>query len=157
MIETEPNECWSVYTIDDSVCIYTKYSGHGQFNEYKDESVKWTFTFHPRHLNDIRRLSQQNDLRLALVCANHALPERIPLLLGEEGWLALEKKLRRKYTGICFLGPDEWRACLDLEDERTQSITAELARGNSFLLNGRLRVAQNALDAWQVRQNSITL
>jgi hypothetical protein len=163
MIETETNECWSAYTIDDTVTIYTKASGHGKFDE-KDRYVKWTFTFQPKHLSDLRRLSEQNGVYLALVCANHALPDRVPFIgldvsaeKAWERWLRLENALRRKLTGICFLEPDRWHRCLELDDNRTQSITVELARGNAFLVNGHLRVPQNRLDTWQVRQNSITL
>jgi len=156
MVETDTNECWSVYTIDDDVTIYTKSSGHGDFCE-KDKSVKWTFTFQPRHLHDLRRLSEQNDVRLALVCANHRLPLRVPFTFDDprkawEMWLGRENALRRKRTGICFLEADEWRRCLDLPAGGTQSITVELAKGRGFLVNGHLRVPQNRLDTWQVRE-----
>ncbi|OHB76255.1 MAG: hypothetical protein A2Z25_16215 [Planctomycetes bacterium RBG_16_55_9] len=155
MIETEADECWSAYTIDDTVTVYTKASGHGKFYE-KDNSVKWTFTFQPKHLNDLRRLSEQNDVYIALVCANHSIPRQVPFSLGSyeeewRRWLELENALRHKLTGICFLEPDEWRRCFDLDDHRTQSIVVELAKGKAFLVNNHLRVAQKALDSWQVR------
>ena len=156
MIETETSECWSVYTIDDVVAIYTKSSGHGEFNE-KDKSVKWTFTFPPKHLDDLRRLSEQNDVHLALVCANHSLPRAVPFTFNSyrtawEKWMSLEQRLRKKLTGICFLGPDEWRECLDIDYGQTQSITVELAVRKSFLVNDHMRVPQNRLDTWQVQQ-----
>lgn len=155
MIETETSECWSVYTIDDTVAIYTKASGHGEFNE-KDKSVKWTFTFHSKHLDDLQRLSEQNDVYMALVCANHSLPRGVPVSLSHtwENWLGLEQQLRKKRTGICFLEPEEWYECLDIKNGRTQSITVELAKGKAFLVNGHLRTPQNRLDTWQIPDSS---
>lgn len=161
MIETETSECWSVYTIDDIVAIYTKSSGHGEFYE-KDKSAKWHFSFQPRHLSDLQRLSEKNDVYLALVCANHGLPSSVPITFDSykkewERWLALEQQLRRKHTGICFLEADEWRELLDLDDNRTQSIIVKLTGGEGFLVNDHMRVPQNAIDTWQVRQKGITL
>jgi len=103
IIETDANECWSAYTIDDTATIYTKYRGHGNFYE-KDKSVKWTFSFQPRHLDDLRRLSEQNDLYVALVCANHRLDSGVRITLGDpqkewEDWLDREKHLRKNLTG----------------------------------------------------------
>ena len=150
MIETDANECWSAYTIDDTATIYTKYRGHGNFYE-KDKSVKWTFSFQPRHLDDLRRLSEQNDLYVALVCANHRLDSGVRITLGDpqkawEEWLDREKHLRKNLTGICFLEPDEWHQCLNLSVGEQKSITVELAKGKAFLVNDHLRIPQNALD-----------
>jgi hypothetical protein len=154
MIETDPDDCWSAYAIDDAVTIYTKSSGHGRFCEI-DRAVKWTFTFQPRHLAKLAELSQQHGTYVALVCANHRLPPRVPVTLGDpqkewERWLNLENALRKKRTGICLLEPDEWRLLLDVNGDKTQSITVQLAKGKAFVVNDRLHVPQNRLETWEI-------
>ncbi len=164
MIETDADDCWSAYTVDDLATVYAKVRGHGNFSE-SDKSVEWVFTFQPRHLDDLRRLSEQGDVYLALVCANHSLPKAIPGFIPfsddwhavtkhYDRWLAVEKSLRKKRTGICFLEPGEWNQCLDLATARTQSIAVEMSRGKSFLVNDHLRVPQNRIDTWTIRKPS---
>jgi hypothetical protein len=157
MIETDADDCWSAYTIDDAVTIYTKASGHGCFRE-ADKSVKWTFTFQSRHLAKLAELSQQHSTYVALVCANHRLPPRVPVTLGDpqvewERWLDLENALRKKRTGICFLDPEEWRSLLDLDDDRTQSIAVQLGKRKAFVVNDNLRVPQNRIEKWEIPQH----
>lgn len=168
MIETDANDCWSAYILDDALTIYTKHSAHGDYNK-TTKSVSWTFTFNPKHLRDLRRLEEEHPVHIALVCGNHGLRMRVPGIIPSPDptwkeannewtawlteWLRREGQLRRR-TGICFLASDDWHRCLDLKSGGTQSIRVELARGREFLVNTRFHVPQNRLKTWAGWQNN---
>lgn len=169
-IETNASDCWSAYILDDAFVIYTKRSGHGDWNE-DTRSVKWTFTFQPEHLNELGRFeAEHHNVSMALVCANHDLRNPDPLIIPGDpctwkeanadwtawfkNWFEKERQLREQ-TGICFLEPHIWHECLDLKSGGTQSIRVDLAQGKSFLVNKDLWVSRNRLNTWASHQRML--
>jgi hypothetical protein len=156
MIETNRKECWSAYVVDEDCAVYCKHRSHSDPERWGSDhipitSAKWMFTFLPEHEEKLSELASRYSAYVALVCANHRLPDRLPdvVPMGNDDysilhrchdeWLEREHQLRKHFTGICLLEPDEWTHCL----KQGGSIVVTLQRGQRFLVNSELKVPRN--------------
>src|SRR5262245_20581423 len=68
MIETNPKETWSAYTLNDEVILYVKYSTKPQQRKKNEDILIWSFTFSIEQLVELCNLRQCKNVYVALVC-----------------------------------------------------------------------------------------
>lgn len=134
MIETRPGEAWAVYTINDEVDLFVKYSITARKLTRRQGALSWTFVFSPEQISQIRKLQAERDVYAALVCGR--------------------KDIKTGGLQTCLLRPDELEHLLDFNDASQQSLTVRyVPRKKLRVYSGHrveLLVAQNALDEWDV-------
>ncbi len=135
MIETRPSEAWAVYTLNDEVDLYVKYSTAVRGLKTRKGAFSWTFPFGPEEVARLSELSTERDVYAALVCARRAIS-------------------RGKDMHICLLHPEELTRLIDFDDHSSQSTTVRYIPRKKLRLFSRhkveLRVAQSALARWEV-------
>jgi hypothetical protein len=135
MIETRPSEAWAVYTLNDEVELYVKYSTAVRGLKTRPGASSWTFVFGSDEVAKLSELSAERDVYAALVCARKAIS-------------------KDKCMHVCLLRPEELGRLIDLDDHCSQSTTVRyVPRKKLRLFSGRrveLRVAQSALARWEV-------
>ena len=104
MIETRPPEAWAVYTLNDEVELYVKYSTAVRDLKTKPGSFSWTFVFGSDEVAKLSELSAVRDVYAALVCGRKAIS-------------------RKEKMHVCLLTPEELARLIDLEDHTPQSTT----------------------------------
>lgn len=114
MIETNPKEAWSAYTVNDEVTLYIKYSTTPSSRKREENALVWSFSFSVQHLKQLQNLSENREVYIALVCGQRNLSEN-----------ALH---------ICFIEPNELSECMDVNSMEPQTIQVK------YLPAGRLRV-----------------
>lgn len=135
MIETRPSEAWAVYTLNDEVELYVKYSTAVRSLTTKPGAFSWTFVFGSDEVARLSELSTEREVYAALVCARRAISQE-------------------KGMHVCLLHPEELARLIDLNDHSSQSTTVRyIPRKKLRLFSGHrveLRVAQSALARWEV-------
>ena len=84
LIETRPEEYWSVYTINDAVHLMVKYRTYPRV--LRHGRLAWSFIFPSEELDLIRALRAEKEVSVALVGGQRQIGEvmEIGLLTGEE-------------------------------------------------------------------------
>ena len=84
LIETRPEEYWSVYTINDAVHLVVKYRTRPR--PLKNGRLAWSFIFSSDELERIRVLSAEKEVSIALVGGQQQIGAvmEIGLLTGQE-------------------------------------------------------------------------
>jgi len=136
MIETQPRELWAVYTINDEVHLYVKYSTAVRDLAREPGSSSWTFVFGRDEVARLAELSAARDVYAALVCGRTAIS-------------------RQEKMHICLLRPEQLAQLVDFRDTSAQpSITVKyVPRSQLRVISGRrveFLVPQSALARWQV-------
>lgn len=133
MIETNKDEAWCAYTINDAAILYIKYRTKGRKTK-RQRGMSWVFTFPEDELHNIDRLSNAKPVYLALVCAH------------------------KEPMCICILEPDEIHKCMNIKTGGSENITVLYQKNKSLRAYGpqnsdedqKLVIPQNRLDEWQV-------
>ena len=135
MVETNPKECWSAYKLNDEVMLYIKYSTNPQ--ERKKDALVWIFTFSPSNLVEIHRLHQFQKVFFALGCG--------------------DKDVSKGSMHVCFLDPEEFDQCTDLNGDGSRTITVKYYPGKKLRVWGNkngmeapLNIAARSLEKWVV-------
>jgi hypothetical protein len=135
MIETRPSEAWAVYTLNDEVDLYVKYSTAVRALRTRPGAFSWTFVFGSDEVLRLSELRAEREVYAALVCARKAISQE-------------------KGMHTCLLQPGELARLIDLDDHTSQSTTVRYIPRKKFrLFSGHrveLRVAQSALARWEV-------
>ena len=128
MIETHPDEKWSIYTLNDEIDLFITFSKKPREFSREGGGTSWTFQFSDHQQNQI---SEGRRVHIALVCASNKLDNaNIPVCLIKE------EKLQQLGTGI-------------------RSITVRLPRGRGQfrIMKDRkevFKVPQSGLDSWEI-------
>ena len=133
MIETNKDEAWSAYRINDTTFLYIKYRTRPRKTK-RPKGLSWVFIFGEDELQQIKNLKKHNPVYLALVCIDKAP------------------------NSICLLEPTEIEQCIDLNVKGSQNITVLYQRNKNLRAYGplnsndedKLVVPQSRLDKWTV-------
>lgn len=136
MIETRTREAWAVYTLNDEVDLYVKYSTAVRDLTREPGSSSWTFAFGSDEVEKLGDLSARRDVYAALVCARKVIS-------------------RQQKMHICLLRPEQLTHLVDFQDSSAQpSITVKYVPRSKLRVISRRRVellvAQSALARWEV-------
>ena len=131
MIETNKDQAWSAYLVNDASFLYIKYRTRAQ-KPKRLKGLSWVFTFGEDQLQQIKTLKQQHPVFFALVCVD------------------------KKPNSVCLLVPSDIDRCINLDVQGSQNITVLYQPKKSLRAYGpqnsseddRLVVAQNRLDKW---------
>jgi len=132
LIETEPDEAWAAYKINDAVVLFVKYST--SYHKRKRER-SWGFVFHSTQIREIRSMQSEGDVYISLVCGSQ-----------ETGDL----------MRVCLLKPMDIVDLLDIADENhriEQSVRVKYIPNHKLRVSGKgenILIAANALDEWDV-------
>jgi hypothetical protein len=134
LIETRPEDTWSVYKIIDSQ-LFIKHSTSPRPLTREIGGYSWTFTFSPDHINQISDLRKEHPTCVALVCGI--------------------SNIKQGRMEICFINHDEIPEILELDNPDTQSVTVRYNKGAKkfrVLLNRKekLLIYLNAIDRWNI-------
>jgi hypothetical protein len=135
MVETNPREYWSAYKLNDEVTLYIKYSTNPQ--DRKKDALVWIFTFSIANMGEIRRLHQEQQVYFALVCG--------------------DKDIGSNSMQVCFLEPEEFERCADLEEDGSRTISVKYLPGKKLRVWGNkngsddpLNITARALEKWTI-------
>lgn len=82
LIETNANEAWAAYLINDALAILIKYSASPQPG--KGSARSWQFTFPAKQLAQLKKLGKDQQVYVALVCgAENLSDEEMEICLVE--------------------------------------------------------------------------
>ena len=109
MIETNPDTSWSVYTLNDEVHLFIKYSISPRSLSRGKGGLSWVFTFRPEHISEIKALQAEKRVFVALVGGRRNI-----------------KQVRME---ICLLTPDDFARIIDLEANTNQTVTMKYIKG----------------------------
>jgi hypothetical protein len=130
MIETNRDQFWSAYRVNDASFLYIKYRT-GARKTRRPRGLSWVFTFGDDQLQQIRRLKEQHPVFLALVC------------------------IAKKPLSVCLLEPSEIERCINLDGQRAQSIIILYQQNRKLRVHGplnseadELRIPQSRIDRW---------
>jgi len=139
MVEMDFEQSRRAYLVNDIAYIYIKHSKRS-YKGTRETSYRWTFTFQPNHVEDLKRLkNNKKDVYLALVCGQSVINSSDPI-------------------EICFMDWDQIWKCLDINNKKVQqTLCVKCKRGYSFRVWGTLNsstkainINQNALSDWEV-------
>ncbi len=133
MIETNKDEAWAAYRINDAATLYIKYRTKGRKTK-RTRGLSWVFVFSEDEIREIAKLNKSKPVYFALVCVN------------------------KSPIAVCFLEPTDIAKCIDLKAQSAQNITVLYQRRKSLRVHGQLNttnddvlvVSQNGLDVWKV-------
>ncbi len=134
LVETDKSDAWAMYVLNDAVIVYVKYSICSRITK-KEEKTVWNFPFQSSELKKISEKKQTLPVYFALVCGFPAVNEA--------------KKME-----VCLLEPLEIEKCIDINPEKSQTITVELITRASLRAYGsknpvkKLVISRNKLDEW---------
>lgn len=141
MIETNTQEAWSAYTLNDEVILYIKYSTKNRSSK-KDEDVVliWPFSFSVPHLEQLQGLGKRKNVHIALVCGQRSIDD--PNMY------------------ICLIHPHEIEQCIDIHAAQQQNIKVKYEPrkqlrvwGSKNNIDTAILVASNRLEKWSVPGN----
>ena len=114
MIETNPQQAWAAYEINDEVTLYVKYRSGPHTLSRGQGGQSWTFAFSLSELEKIRALEDDKQVYLALVCAKKSITS------GDCG------------MRTCLLDPDKLHRAIDVTSGGQQTITVKCMPGHSL-------------------------
>jgi hypothetical protein len=134
MIETNPTENWSTYTINDAVDLFVSLSKSPRAVSRGGAGTSWTFGFSRNQLRQMAPNSRYRPVFVALVCG------RANLAQGD--------------MHTCLLDSEEIAALFDFSGD-PQNLTVRKPRGRGrFRIfkdrRERFLVTQSRLDTWEV-------
>ncbi len=134
LIETR-EESWAVYTLNDSIELFVKYSTSPRPLARDKGGYSWTFTFTPEHIAQLRELKKKRPIGLALVCGR--------------------KSMKEGRWETCLIKPEELSDVINLDTNIQKSITVRYNAGAKKLRifldrQEKLLVNLNALDSWEI-------
>lgn len=137
MIETNPQQAWAAYIINEEVTLYVKYRTGPHTLSRKQGGQSWAFVFSPSEMEKIRALENEKQVYLALVCARKLIAS------GDCG------------MRTCLLDPDRLHRTIDTASRSQQTITVKSIPGRSLRVSGSASsepvvISRNALDRWTV-------
>jgi len=137
MIETNPQQAWAAYDINDEVTLYVKYRTGPHTLSRGQGGQSWAFAFSSSELEKIRSLEGERQVYLALVCGKKSITS------GDCG------------MRTCLLEPDKLPRIIDVAAKGQQTITVKYLPGKSFRVSGSAStqpviISRNALDHWTV-------
>jgi hypothetical protein len=138
LVETGMTDAWAAYILNDSVIIYVKYSLVGRKTQ-KAEKTVWSFPFQASELEKIRELRKYQPVYFTLIGGFPSIDDA-------------------KLMQVCLLYPDEIDQCMDVNSEKTQTLTVEVKPRESLRTYGaknpnekdKLVVSRNRLDEWKI-------
>lgn len=131
MIETNKDQAWSAYRVNDASFLYIKYRTRARKTK-RPKGLAWVFIFSEDELEQISNLKKQHPIFLALVCVD------------------------KKPNSVCLLEPSEIERCINLDFKGSQNITVLYQRNKNLRAYGplnsseddKLVVPQSRLDKW---------
>ena len=88
LVESRPEEYWSVYTLNDEVHLVIKY--RTQAHKLSKGGLSWGFVFSPEEVDLIRRLQEEKKVYVALVGGQRSIGETMEVgLLSDEEFVTL--------------------------------------------------------------------
>jgi len=137
MVETNPQQAWAAYEINDEVTLYIKYRTGPHTLSRGEGGQSWAFVFSSSELEKIQALKSKKQVYLALVCGKKAITG------GDCG------------MRTCLLDPDKLRRIIDVTATGRQTVTVKSMPGKSLRVSGSsttkpLIVSRNELDTWIV-------
>lgn len=134
LIETQPTESWSTYTLNDTVDLFITYSRSPREVNRSGGGTSWQFTLSRNQLRQINPEHRGRPVYLALVCANRTL----------------EKDGAR----ICLLTPEEVASLVDFDrDQHCITVRKPRSRGQLRVFKNwkeEILVPGSRLDNWEV-------
>lgn len=116
LIETNVNDLWAVYVINDVFAILIKYSANPQPG--KGSARFWQFTFPETQLAQLRKLGTNQQVHVALVCGAENLSD---------------KKME-----ICLVEPVEMTNLIDLDAKTGQWMRVDIQENKQPVVTGKL-------------------
>ena len=134
MIETQTQEMWAVYRINDEVDLFIKHSTTPHEAKREPGGLTWQFNFSPEQIQQISSLHRAGkQVFIVLVCAQKNIDSTMQ---------------------ICFLNPEHTDQVIDKGDIKTQSVRVKYLPGKKLRIINNYKteflVAQNAIDTWDV-------
>ncbi len=133
LIETNQDEAWAVYTINDAVDLLIKYVTTSQVLK-RHGGRTWQFLFSASEIARMRALNGEKGLCAALVCGG--------------------KTLRVEEMAVCLLETVDLEALLDLSLDSSQSIRVKMLPGKSLRAQNTRGVERviprSALETWAI-------
>lgn len=137
MIETNTQEAWSAYTLNDEVILYIKYSTKNQSPKKDEDVLIWPFSFSIPHLEQLQDLGKRKNVHIALVCG--------------------QRLINYPNMYICLIHPYEIEQCIDIYATQQQNIKVKYEPrkelrvwGSKNTVDKAIRVAGNRLEKWEV-------
>ncbi len=133
MIETRPSDEWSVYTLNDQIELFIKYTTAQRSNARDSGGKTWSFGFSLDQVTKIAKLKQTKDLYIALVCGG--------------------VNIKKDEMQVCLLLPEEIEEIFNLQEPQNRSITLKSIPSQQYTLfvdrkEWRRKIPRNRLDNW---------
>jgi hypothetical protein len=133
LIESQPREKWSTYTLNDEVDLLVTYSRSPRQISRNGGGTSWTFVFSRNQLRQMDSRGKERRVWVALVCGRKDPSE------GE--------------MQVCLLDPEELRGAVDFAAEQ-QSLTVRRQSGKKLRVfkerHEKFLVNVSRLDTWDL-------
>lgn len=135
MIETRTNDDWSVYTLNDVVELFIKYTTAQRKNARDDGGKAWSFGFSTEQVKKIRKMWETKDVFIALV----------------GGGINVKKDEMQ----VCLLLPEEVKKIFTFEDISSRAITLKSKAKQQYSIfidrkEWERKIPKNRIERWEI-------
>jgi len=129
LVETQPGENWSTYTLNDAVNLLVTFSKVRRSVSRGNGGISWSFVFSANQLRQMNPVKSDRPVWVAMVCGRKSPAD------GD--------------MQVCLLDPDQLSEVIDVSADQ-QSLTVRKPNGR-----GRLRVIKDRQEKFLVPQSRL--